>query len=337
MTGEGRLIPWRMVKPDFFVRDHLGSVRAVVSGDGRVLETNSYYPYGMKIDALSSSDYASSDVRNRYKYNGKELFSESGLDWYAYGKRFYDAAVGRFWGRDALAEKAPAWTPYAYTFDAPIGLVDPDGNWPWEPRNVREARRYARQTGGEFEKWRGHGKHHYWYASVTRTSISRAGVFVNARVFKPNSNAWQQNAVYNVFDWTLGWTDRIVKDGYSDPVNSGRITKEDARVGIGIMSLLFSGGTIAEIKKGVGVILEGLNMLNTLDDLMGDGQESYLESKMNGKNEKDIVKKTKTSISFIGFINGIFKKETYQSFYQLGSTMSSGKSVYEDLKKDYEK
>ncbi len=39
LTDEGRLIPWRKVKPDFFVRDHLGSVRAVVSGDGRVLES----------------------------------------------------------------------------------------------------------------------------------------------------------------------------------------------------------------------------------------------------------------------------------------------------------
>ena len=102
LTEEGRLIPWRKVKPDFFVRDHLGSVRAVVSGDGRVLETNSYYPYGMKIDALSSTNYTSSDVPNRYKYNGKELFSGSGLDWYNFGKRYYDAVVGRFWGRDAL-------------------------------------------------------------------------------------------------------------------------------------------------------------------------------------------------------------------------------------------
>ena len=34
LTGEGRLIPWRMVKPDFFVREHLGSVCVVVSGVG---------------------------------------------------------------------------------------------------------------------------------------------------------------------------------------------------------------------------------------------------------------------------------------------------------------
>ena len=78
-------------------------IRAIVSGDGRVLETNSYYPYGMKIDALSSTNYAKSDVPNRYKYNGKELFSESGLDWLNYGARLpcfepawkYDAAFSQ--------------------------------------------------------------------------------------------------------------------------------------------------------------------------------------------------------------------------------------------------
>ncbi len=38
--------------------------------------------YGMEIDALNYQFYAKSDVKNRYKYNGKELFSGSGLDWY---------------------------------------------------------------------------------------------------------------------------------------------------------------------------------------------------------------------------------------------------------------
>ncbi len=124
LTEEGRLIPSRAVKPDFFVRDHLGSVRAVVSGDGRVLEANSYYPYGMKIDALSKTYYTKSDVKNRYKYNGKELFSENGLDWLGYGARFYDAAVGMWWVRDPKAEKAQAWTPYSYVGGNPVNAVD---------------------------------------------------------------------------------------------------------------------------------------------------------------------------------------------------------------------
>jgi hypothetical protein len=34
-----------------------------------------------------------------------------------------------FYGVDAMSENAPELTPYHYTFNNPIILVDPDGNW----------------------------------------------------------------------------------------------------------------------------------------------------------------------------------------------------------------
>jgi len=110
-----------------YIRDHLGNIRAVVSGDGRVLETNNYYPYGMQIKPLSQTYYTGSDVKNWYKYNGKELFSDNALDWLAYGARFYDATTGRWWVQDPKAEKYYSLTPYSYVAGDPVGLVDPDG------------------------------------------------------------------------------------------------------------------------------------------------------------------------------------------------------------------
>ena len=52
-------------------------------------EVNHYNPFG---GLLSSSV---SNAAQPYKYNGKELNRKNGLDWYDYGARMYDAALGR--------------------------------------------------------------------------------------------------------------------------------------------------------------------------------------------------------------------------------------------------
>jgi RHS repeat-associated protein len=66
----------------------------------------------------------------RYRYNGKELNEELGL--YDYGARWYDPAVARFTGVDKLADDIMQVdkSPYAYAWNNPINLSDPDGNCP---------------------------------------------------------------------------------------------------------------------------------------------------------------------------------------------------------------
>ncbi|WP_308768390.1 RHS repeat-associated core domain-containing protein [uncultured Bacteroides sp.] len=105
----------------YFIKDHQGNVRVVADEDGNVEEVNDYYPFG---GLMSTSSRRSVQP---YKYNGKELETAGGLNWYDYGARRYDPVLGRWNGVDPSCEKHYSWSPYAYCKNNPVLRVDPDG------------------------------------------------------------------------------------------------------------------------------------------------------------------------------------------------------------------
>jgi RHS repeat-associated protein len=62
-----------------------------------------------------------------YKYNGKELQEELGLNMTAMDFRQYDSTIGRFVGMDRLSELTPSITPYRFAFNSPNIFSDPTG------------------------------------------------------------------------------------------------------------------------------------------------------------------------------------------------------------------
>ncbi|MCQ2242680.1 MAG: RHS repeat-associated core domain-containing protein [Bacteroidaceae bacterium] len=106
----------------FYIKDHLGNNRMVVNQRGTVDQVNNYYPYGGLM--ANSTGWNT----QRYKYNGKELDRMHGLDWYDYGARWQDAAIGGRWhAMDPLCEKYYNISPYVYCADNPVRFIDPDG------------------------------------------------------------------------------------------------------------------------------------------------------------------------------------------------------------------
>ena len=106
----------------FYVKDHLGSNRLVVDGNGNIEEVNHYYPFG----ALMGDRCGVS--RNNYKYIGKELDTMYGWNMQDHKARWYDPVVGRWMVTDPLQEIYLNVSSYSNVLNNPLRLIDPYGN-----------------------------------------------------------------------------------------------------------------------------------------------------------------------------------------------------------------
>jgi len=64
-------------------------------------------------------------LSNPYKFNGKELDTETGLAYY--GARYYSPELGIWYGVDPLMEKYSASSPYVFCAGNPVKYIDPNG------------------------------------------------------------------------------------------------------------------------------------------------------------------------------------------------------------------
>ena len=96
----------------------------VLDREGKVVQLNDYYPFGLPYSDTGSMK--GTDIQP-YKYNGKEFQTMHGLHWYDYGARMYDPIICRWNAVDPLAEKFYNVTPYSYCGNNPVCFFDPNG------------------------------------------------------------------------------------------------------------------------------------------------------------------------------------------------------------------
>ena len=120
LTEEGYINLAGTQQYHYYLKDHQGNNLVVINQSGTVEETNHYYPFG--------GVFATAGNTQPYKYNGKEFDTKKGLNWYDYGARHYDTALGRFTTNDRFAEKYYSMSPYQYGANSPVVNIDVNGD-----------------------------------------------------------------------------------------------------------------------------------------------------------------------------------------------------------------
>ncbi len=145
------------------------------NGEPEIIQEADYYPFGMR--------HQNTTATNHYLYNGKELNTDLGLDWYDYGARWLDVEIGRWSTIDPLAESYSSMSPFNYVANNPISNIDPDGRFILAGRDKREnraLRKMVKIMRRETMNW----TKEQWASVYDITGLTKAGfmrMFISGR------------------------------------------------------------------------------------------------------------------------------------------------------------
>ncbi len=171
-------------KEFYHLKDHLGNIRVTIDDNGDVLAYNDYYPFGLQMPGRNFNQGLANDL---YKYSGKELDEETGLNWYYFGGRYYDAEVGRWLSVDPLSGNYLNLSPYVYAINNPMNIIDPNGmEWYEITEEYQEDEEYIDEKGEtKTRKVTKTKKVWKWFKDKSEMKIWTGEYFLNGnKVFK---------------------------------------------------------------------------------------------------------------------------------------------------------
>ncbi len=110
----------------YYVKDHLGSVQAIVDSSGDIVESYEYDAFGNVLGVFDSTGgvMQGSSVGNRYLWQGREYSWNTRL--YYFRARWYDPKTGRWLSNDPIGISG-GLNQYVFCANNPVNFVDPTG------------------------------------------------------------------------------------------------------------------------------------------------------------------------------------------------------------------
>ena len=259
-------------RPLIHLRDHLGSVRAVIDGDtGTVVETSDYYPFGKRIqvtapvsEPVGGSQYASEPAvapvapatsvastssPNRWHFSGKEdqSFLNAGIPLLDFGARMYNPAIARWTAADPLSEKYYGISPYVYCLNNPTNSFDPDGKAVWFIPLIKGVVGAAVDAGAQVTVSLSAGK--TFMESLKSVDLTSVGTsFITSAVISPGASKGLKAAVVGANLLDAG-VDYSIDDGTKTVFDEKNIGKATVEFTLGIASGLASNGVQKAFEK----------------------------------------------------------------------------------------
>jgi len=124
MEADSKIETYEETPVYYFHPDHLGNSSYITDLNGEITQHLEYFPFGEVFIEQNGS------YNTPYKYNGKELDSETGL--YYYGARYYNPELSLWLSVDPLADhpNVLGWSSYHFSYNSPLSNTDPDGKLP---------------------------------------------------------------------------------------------------------------------------------------------------------------------------------------------------------------